>query len=73
MASYAGMFEARVREGENNPRTHKLNFDLRGEGALPTLKIEKPKDYLDGVAVVRFPKTRVGKTQTLPIMLKNDG
>ena len=40
MAQYFGVFEAIVENGEQNPRTHKLLFDLRGEGALPTLKLE---------------------------------
>lgn len=48
-------------------------FDLRGEGALPTVKLEKPKEWLDEKALLKFPKTRVNKTQTLPITLKNDG
>ncbi len=49
-------------------------FDLRGEGALPTLKLEKPKDWLDErTPLLKFVKTRVGKTATLPIILKNDG
>ena len=73
MASYAGVFEATVKEGESNPKTHKLTFDLRGEGALPTLKIDKPNEFMDGVPVLRFPKTRLGKTQLRSIMLKNDG
>jgi hydrocephalus-inducing protein len=47
MAQYAGIFEAVVDNGEQNAKTHKLLFDLRGEGALPTIKTEKPKDYLD--------------------------
>jgi hydrocephalus-inducing protein len=49
-------------------------FDLRGEGALPTLKIEKPKDWFDErTLVMKFPKTRVNKSHVLPILLKNDG
>lgn len=47
MAQYAGVFEATVENGEQNPKTANLVFDLRGEGALPTLKIEKPKDWFD--------------------------
>lgn len=43
MASYAGLFEAIVENGEQEPKTHKLTFDLRGEGALPTLRVENPK------------------------------
>jgi hydrocephalus-inducing protein len=51
-----------------------LLFDLRGEGALPTLKLEKPKDWFDErTPLLKFGKTRVGKTVSLPIILKNDG
>ena len=45
MATYFGVFEAIAEMGESNPRTNKLTFDLRGEGAIPTLKLEKPKDW----------------------------
>ena len=48
-------------------------FDLRGEGALPTLKLDKPKEILDGVPVLRFPRTRVDKTSINSLILKNDG
>lgn len=34
MATYAGMFEAIVDQGEQNHKTHKLTFDLRGEGII---------------------------------------
>ena len=39
MATYSGLFEAIVENGEQNPKTHKLVFDLRGEGVLPTVKV----------------------------------
>jgi hydrocephalus-inducing protein len=49
-------------------------FDLKGEGALPTLKVESPTDYADERTIlVKFPKTRIGKTQTQSIKLKNEG
>jgi len=73
MAQYSGIFEASVEFGESNPKTHKLIFDLRGEGAMPTIKLEKPKDFIDSTPVLRFPKTRIDKFITLPIMVKNDG
>ena len=47
MATFAGLFEAIVENGESQPRTYKLLFDIRGEGAIPTLRIDKPKDWLD--------------------------
>lgn len=74
MAMYSGLFEAIVENGEQNPKTHKLVFDLRGEGALPTIKLEKPKEYFDERTVlVKFNKTRIGKALTQQICLKNDG
>jgi hydrocephalus-inducing protein len=74
MASYAGLFEAIVENGESNPKTHKLVFDMRGEGALPTLKLEKPKEWFDEkTPILKFPRTKIGKNALLPIMLKNDG
>ena len=33
--------------GELSPRTHRLIFDLRGEGAIPTIKLEKPKEWFN--------------------------
>jgi len=72
MASYAGMFSAIVDNGDQEPRTHKLVFDLKGEGALPTIKVEKPKEYFDErTLLVKFPKTRIGKTCSQAITLKN--
>jgi hydrocephalus-inducing protein len=51
-----------------------LVFDLRGEGALPTIKLEKPKEYVnESTPILKFPKVRIGKEITLPIVLKNDG
>ena len=74
MANYGGTFEAIVENGEQNPKTGKLIFDLRGEGALPTLKIEKPKDWADErTPLLKFPKTRLDNFSILPIILKNDG
>lgn len=72
MASYAGVFSAIVDNGEQDPKTHKLVFDLKGEGALPTIKVEKPKDYFDErTLILKFPKTRIGKFHTQAISLKN--
>jgi len=67
------MFEAIVENGENNPKTYKLIFDLRGEGALPTLKVEKPNVWLDDKFILKFAKTRCDKAMIMPILLKNDG
>jgi hypothetical protein len=44
MMSYGGIFEAIVDNGDPNSKQGKLVFELRGEGTLPTLLIEKPKE-----------------------------
>lgn len=68
------MFEALVENGESNPKTYKLLFDLRGEGALPTVKLEKPKEWFEEKTPwLKFPKVRVNKSSVLPLVLKNDG
>lgn len=61
MMTYGGIFEAIVENGEQNPKTHKILFELRGEGTLPTLTQRNAKITDDGRAVLKFPKTRVGK------------
>lgn len=74
MALYAGVFEAQVEQGELCVKTHRLVFDLRGEGVLPTLKLQHPVSYLDErTPLLKFPRLRVGKTASMCIVLKNDG
>ncbi|EGR29178.1 hypothetical protein IMG5_161280 [Ichthyophthirius multifiliis] len=74
MAQYSGIFEAIVEFGEQNPKTYKLVFDLKGEGSLPTIKLEKPKEYFnDQTPMLKFPKVRIDKSCILPIIIKNDG
>ena len=49
-------------------------FDLRGEGAIPTLRIDSPRDWIDERTLcLKFGKVRVGKTTKLPVLLKNEG
>jgi hydrocephalus-inducing protein len=74
MQTYGGFFEAIVENGDPNSKTGKLVFELRGEGTLPTLQIEKPKEAEpDGTPVLRFRKTRIGKEAILSVVLKNEG
>jgi hydrocephalus-inducing protein len=74
MASYAGIFSAVVENGDQEPKTHKLIFDLKGDGALPTIKVEKPKEFADERTIlIKYPKTRIGKACVQSISLKNEG
>lgn len=60
--TYGGIFEATVDNGDPNSKQGKLIFELRGEGTLPTLLVEKPKEQeADGTPVLKFRKTRIGK------------
>jgi hydrocephalus-inducing protein len=74
MMTYGGVFEATVDNGDPASKQGKLVFELRGEGTLPTLQIEKPKEQeADGTPALKFRKTRIGKETTMQIVLKNDG
>lgn len=52
-----------------------MQFELRGEGTLPTLQVNEPeeKDPTDGYPIVRFPRTRVNKENIASIVLVNEG
>lgn len=74
MMTYGGIFEAIVDNGDPNSKQGKLVFELRGEGTLPTLQVEKPKEQeADGTPVLKFRKTRIGKESIMQIVLKNEG
>lgn len=74
MQTYGGMFEAIVENGEQDTKNGKLIFELRGEGTLPSLQIDKIEEHdTDGTPILRFKKTRIGKDCIQEIVLKNDG
>jgi hydrocephalus-inducing protein len=73
MMQYGGLFEAIVENGDPESKMGKLVFELRGEGTLPTLQVEKPEADADGTVSLKFRKTRIGKDCILPIILKNEG
>lgn len=74
MKQYSAVFEGIVEHGNEETKQNKLTFDLRGEGTLPTLQIQKPTETeTDGTASLRFKKVRVGKENNLSIILKNEG
>jgi hypothetical protein len=71
--NYSGIFEATV-ENVSEGKNRCLTFELRGEGTLPRITIEKP--FLRSKAGnpwLKFRRLLVGSSQTLSIVLKNDG
>ena len=74
MKSYGGIFEALVEHGDPNSSNGKMVFELRGEGTLPSLSLDEPKEHdPDGTTILKFKKTRIGREAVLPIVLKNEG
>jgi hydrocephalus-inducing protein len=72
--SYGGIFEATVENGDPKGKSGKLRFELRGEGVLPSVIMEKPILIGDdGNPLLKFKRTRVDKSQKEAIVLKNDG
>ncbi|KAJ3047832.1 hypothetical protein HK097_011139 [Rhizophlyctis rosea] len=71
--SYAGIFEAVVENvGEGKGKT--LMFELRGEGTLPRVTVEKPVARTkNAMPYLKFKRLLVGSAQTLPVLLKNEG
>ncbi|KAJ3206444.1 hypothetical protein HDU82_004517 [Entophlyctis luteolus] len=71
--SYAGLFEATV-ENVDQSKTKSLIFELRGEGTLPRVTVEKPLlKNKNGQPLLKFRRLFVGAAQTLPIVLRNEG
>jgi hydrocephalus-inducing protein len=74
MMTYGGIFEAVVETGDPESKSGKLVCELRGEGTLPTLLVERPEEVdSEGTPVLRFRKTRIGREATMQIVLKNEG
>jgi hypothetical protein len=47
---------------------------LRGEAILPTLRLQEPNEWADEIhALLKFPKTRIGRTKQKTLVIKNNG
>ncbi|KAK3085440.1 hypothetical protein FSP39_003318 [Pinctada imbricata] len=75
MQTFNAIFEAAI-EGvpTNQAKTRNLTFEISGEGNLPRISIMKPLiRNKRGQALLLFKRNLVGRTETLPIVLVNDG
>ncbi|KAJ3159463.1 hypothetical protein HDU86_001781 [Geranomyces michiganensis] len=73
LQSYAGIFEAVV-DNVGESKTKILTFELRGEGTLPRAVVERPTlKSIQGLPLLQFRRLMIGASQTLPIVLRNDG
>uniref|UniRef100_A0A8D3BS88 HYDIN axonemal central pair apparatus protein n=1 Tax=Scophthalmus maximus TaxID=52904 RepID=A0A8D3BS88_SCOMX len=77
MQQYGAVFEAAI-EGANRmtatSKTKVLEFELMGEGNLPSVCVLRPAPRNgSGSPVFRFRRVLVGRRHTLPLVLLNDG
>ena len=71
--AYAGIFEAVV-DNVNEGKNKTLSFELRGEGTLPRIIVEKPSlKSKNGLPLLKFKRLLVGTSQSQNIILRNDG
>ncbi|XP_051512768.1 hydrocephalus-inducing protein homolog [Myxocyprinus asiaticus] len=71
MQTYHAVFEA-ILKGSIRPKA--LVFDLMGEGNLPCITVLKPVQRTNqGQPVLQFKRLVVGRAQTLPFVIKNNG
>nr|XP_057932234.1 hydrocephalus-inducing protein homolog isoform X2 [Doryrhamphus excisus] len=77
MHLYNAVFEATFDKNSRmttNLKSKVLEFDLMGEGCLPVLSIVRPTLLnSESNPVLRFRRTLVGRADTLPLVLLNDG
>ncbi|XP_053402100.1 hydrocephalus-inducing protein homolog isoform X11 [Mercenaria mercenaria] len=75
MQSFSALFEA-VIDGlsPNQARGKTLTFEVAGDGNLPRISITKPTvRNKRGQPLLLFKKNLVGRTESLPLVLLNDG
>lgn len=69
---YSAIFEATVPEGKD-PKTNSLKFELRGDGAMPSIALSGPTVFGDNGGQYDFGKGRVGKRHLVEFTLYNQG
>ncbi|CAK4295658.1 unnamed protein product [Aphanomyces euteiches] len=73
MRMYHALFTATVDDGAD-PTCSLLKFDVRGEGTMPCVTIEKPTSRdANGSLMLSYGRVRVGKSKEMPLVVRNDG
>jgi len=73
--TYSAVFDASIETvPQNQPKGRSLTFELLGEGNLPHIVIARPTlRNKRGQPVLVFRRCIIGRTQTLPVVIANDG
>jgi hydrocephalus-inducing protein len=72
LQTYSASFEATVPDGKD-PKTNFLQFELRGDGTVPTVSLDGPPIFGDTGGDCKFGKLKVGQSHTIDFVLRNDG
>lgn len=73
--AYSAVFDASIETvPQSQPRGSSLTFDVYGEGNLPHIVVSKPTlRNKHGQPLLVFQRCLVGRSQTMPIVIVNDG
>jgi len=73
--AYSAIFDASIETApQNQPKGRSLTFEVSGEGNLPHIVVVKPTlRNKRGQPLLVFQRCLVGRLQTLPIIIANDG
>ncbi|XP_014668502.1 PREDICTED: LOW QUALITY PROTEIN: hydrocephalus-inducing protein homolog [Priapulus caudatus] len=70
---YSATFEAHV-EGGGKDADRVLAFEVYGDGSLPQVTVVQPSlCNKEGQPMLHFPRTLLGRSRTLTVVLKNEG
>jgi len=72
---YTAIFEAAIETlTQSQPKGRSLIFELSGDGSLPHANVIKPSVHnKKGQPLLLFKKNLIGRIQTLPLIILNDG
>jgi hydrocephalus-inducing protein len=74
MRSYRCNFKAVVSDGNSNPQTSTITFDLTGKGTMPCVTVEAPLARSSkGEVLIDFGRVHVGRSMQKSITVANDG
>ncbi|CAE6909288.1 unnamed protein product [Symbiodinium natans] len=72
LASFGALLEAVVPQG-TDPHTNYLSFELRGDGAVPSVSLQGPRLFGDEGGELAMGKLSLGRTNEVQMALRNDG
>eukprot|EP00930_Biecheleria_cincta_P015308 TRINITY_DN12810_c0_g1_i1.p1 TRINITY_DN12810_c0_g1~~TRINITY_DN12810_c0_g1_i1.p1 ORF type:complete len:5041 (+),score=1000.88 TRINITY_DN12810_c0_g1_i1:126-15248(+) len=72
LANFGAVLEAVVPQG-TDPKSNYLSFELRGDGAVPSVSLEGPRLFGDEGGELVMGKLTLGRSHEVRMALRNDG